>query len=127
MRFHLDEDQSHRARSVAMVRYHLDVTATPDEGLFRRVDREQLMFAGSQGRCIVTRSGPDFIALTAEFLAEGLPHAGVLIVPRSMENHEFDRIARALAWFHHLYPDGVPPYFVGYLQDPPPGWQPVPS
>ena len=126
MKFHLDEDQSHRVRSVAMARDQLDVTTTLGEGLVRRVDREQLTFAASQGRCLVTRNGPDFIALTAEFLADGQPHAGVLIVPRSMENHEYDRIARALAWFHHLYPDGVPAYFVGYLQDPPPDWQPAP-
>jgi hypothetical protein len=123
MIFHLDEDQSHRVRSVAEARYSLGVTTTRDERMSRFTDREQLAFAGREGRCIVTRNGAHFIALTAEFLAEGLPHAGVLIVPRSMENHEYDRIARALAWFHHLYPGGVPAYFVGYLQDPPSHWE----
>jgi hypothetical protein len=45
--------------------------------------------------------------------------AGVLIVPSSMRNDAYARIARALAWYHALYPEGVPPYFVSYLSDPP--------
>jgi hypothetical protein len=127
MIFHLDEDQSPRVQSTATSRYRLDVTSTAEEDLVGLTDREQTLFAGRRGRCVVTCNGPDFIALTGEFLAAGLPHAGVLVVPRSIENHEYGRIARALAWYHDLYPDGVPPYFVGYLQDPPSGWQPAPQ
>ncbi|MGH2589083.1 MAG: DUF5615 family PIN-like protein [Dehalococcoidia bacterium] len=91
------------------MRFHL--------GLDHLTDEEQLLHAAQQGRCIVTRNGVHFIALTHRFIAEELPHAGVLIVPESIENYEFARIARAMAWFHAHYPDGVPPYFVGYLED----------
>jgi hypothetical protein len=34
-------------------------------------------------------------------------------------NDAYARIARALAWYHSLYPEGAPPYFVSYLNDPP--------
>lgn len=81
-------------------------------------DEEQLQFAAMHDRCIVTRNGPDFIALTHRFIEEQLPHAGVLIVPDSIENYEFARIARSMAWFHERYPGGAPPYFVGFLEDP---------
>jgi len=60
----------------------------------------------------------EIIALTDIVRPKGLPHAGVLIVPCSMPNHAYARIARALAWHHERYPDGVPPYFVSYLHDP---------
>jgi hypothetical protein len=39
-----------------------------------------------------------FHRLTRRFIEEGLPHAGVLIVPNSTQNYEFARIARAVAW-----------------------------
>ena len=58
-------------------------------------DEDHLQFAAQHGRCMVTRNGPDFIWLTRRFIGEQLPHAGVLIVPDSIENYEFARIARA--------------------------------
>lgn len=122
MRFHLDEDQSTSTARAARRRYILDTTSSHELGLDHAPDDEQLLYAGREGRCLVTRNGGDFISLTASFRSEQLPHAGVLIVPPSMPNEAFNRIARALAWYHALYPDGVPPYFVSYLQDPPAGW-----
>jgi hypothetical protein len=125
MRFHLDEDQSGSTARTARLHYALDVTASHEAELDGSTDEEQLLHAGRHGRCLVTKNGDDFIALTERFAIEQLPHAGVLVVPPSMPNEAYSRIARALAWFHHLYPDGVPPYFVGYLQDPPPDWPPA--
>jgi predicted nuclease of predicted toxin-antitoxin system len=119
MKFHLDADQSQSVAVVARTVHGIDVTSSHSLGLDHLIDEEQLLYAAQQGRCIVTRNGPDFIALTRRFIEEELPPAGVLIVPESIETHEFARIARALAWFHVFYPDGVPPYFVGYLEDPP--------
>jgi len=87
-------------------------------------DAELLRWGGVHGRCIVTKNGGDFIQLTRQFEADQIPHAGVLVIPRSIENDEFARIARASAWYHQMYPEGVPPYFVDYLRDPPDGWSP---
>ena len=119
MKFHLDEDQSTSTARAARQRHDLNVTSSHELGLDRASDEEQLLHAGREGRCLVTRNGGDFIALTDAFEAEQLPHAGVLIVPRSMPNDAYARIARALAWYHARYPEGVPPYFVSYLHDPP--------
>src|SRR5215211_2921010 len=118
MRFYLDEDQSPSTAETAQARYDLDVVTSHNLGMDGATDEEQLLYAGRTGRCMVTKNGDDFIALTDSFAVEGLPHAGVLIVPRSMPNHAYARIARALAWHHERYPDGAPPYFVSYLHDP---------
>jgi predicted nuclease of predicted toxin-antitoxin system len=122
MKYHLDEDQSPSTARTGRRHYNLDVTSSHELGLDHLSDEEQLLFAGREGRCLVTKNGRDFIALTAAFRAGQLPHAGVLIVPASMPNEAFDRLARALAWYHALYPEGVPPYCVAYLQDPPEDW-----
>lgn len=119
MRFYLDEDQSPNIAQAAEARHHRDVVASHDFGMDGATDEEQLLYAGRPRRCIVTKNGDDFIALTDSFSAEGLPHAGVLIVPRSMPNHAYVRIARAIAWYHERDPDGVPSYFVSYLHDHP--------
>jgi predicted nuclease of predicted toxin-antitoxin system len=118
MKFHLDEDQSPRTARAAR-RYDLDVTSSHELGLDRVPDEEQLLHAGKEGRCLVTKNGSDFIALTDAFEAEQLPHAGVLIVPHSMPNDAYACIVHALASYHADYPDGVPPYFVSYLYDQP--------
>lgn len=117
MRFHLDADQSATVAAIAVRAFGIDVMSSHDLGMDHLSDEEQLLFAAQDERCIVTRNGSDFIAITGRFLEEGLPHAGVLIIPDSIQNYEFSRIARAMAWFHAQYPDGVPPYFVGYLSD----------
>jgi predicted nuclease of predicted toxin-antitoxin system len=124
IRFHVDEDQSQRIAHVARERFGLEVTASHELGMDRATDDEQLAFAGNAGRCIITRNVKDFEPLTRRFQLEAQPHAGVLVVPISMLGGEFFRIARALAYFASLYPDGVEPYFVSYLQDPPDDWEP---
>jgi predicted nuclease of predicted toxin-antitoxin system len=123
MRFHLDEDQSPITARTARQRYGLDVSSSHEDGLDGTTDEEQLLHAGRVERCIVTKNADDFIGLTDRFEHEQLPHAGVLIVPPSMPNDAYARIARAIAWYCTLYPEGVPPYFVSYLGDPPDDWQ----
>jgi len=127
MRFHLDEDGSQTTAQISRRLYALDATSSHETGMEGMTDGELLRWGGLEGRCIVTKNGSDFIRLTREFQAEHLPHAGVLILPRSIENDEFARIARALVWYHSIYPEGVPPYFVDYLRDPPEAWRPDPE
>ena len=117
-RFHLEEKQSPSTAQAARQRHGLDVTASHELGLNGSTDEEQLLYAARDGRCIVTKNGDDFLALTDSFAAEGLPHAGVLIVPHWIPGHAYARIARVLAWYHQRYPEGVPTYFASYLSDP---------
>jgi predicted nuclease of predicted toxin-antitoxin system len=119
MRYYLDEDQSQKTAQTADQHFGLYIASSHQVGLDHAPDDEQLLFAGREGLCIVTRDGSDFIALTDLFESQQLPHAGVLIIPRSIPNNAYFRIARALAHYHELYPDGVPPYFISYLHEPP--------
>jgi uncharacterized protein with PIN domain len=103
MRFHLDE---HVARGVAdgLRRRGIDVTTTTDAGLSSATDADQLAFARSQGRVLVTHDA-DFLRLHRG----GRLHAGIvychqregsigdilrgllliweLLAPQEMENH----------------------------------------
>jgi hypothetical protein len=119
MRFYLDEDQSDLIAEIARLRFGLDVTSAHRVGTKGTPDSAQLAYAAAERRCIVTRNGDDFRRLTVRFLAQGLPHAGVLIVPASWPQRAWTRIVRALAHYHALYPDDAPPYLVDYLRDPP--------
>jgi hypothetical protein len=122
--FHVDEDQSQRVAEIARARYGLTVSSSHELGMDNATDDEQLAHAASLGRCLVTRNFRDFEILTRRLQLAGAAHAGIVFVPTSMRTEEFARIARALAYFASLYPDGVEPYFIGYLQDPPEGWEP---
>ncbi len=119
MRFYLDEDLSHRIAAIGRDRYGLDVISSHDVAMDHATDDEQLAFAAEQGRCIVTGNDRHFTRLTAEYIAEGRPHAGVLIVPSSMPRQNFDLMARAPAAYHELHPAPFIPYLVDYVRLPP--------
>ena len=115
MRFYLDE---HFSKVIAEIcqRHGIDVLTTRDAGRNGATDDIQLLFAGEEGRCVVTENRRDFERLTHRFRARGLPHAGVLLLPRSLPKHDFAGIAGALIHFHSLYPEGMPPYTVAFLR-----------
>jgi hypothetical protein len=64
---------------------------------------------------LVTKNGSDFRSLTVEFEAELPPHAGVLTQPASFDGSEYSMIVERIARWNEPYPDGLPPYFFGYL------------
>jgi endonuclease/exonuclease/phosphatase family metal-dependent hydrolase len=59
-------------------------------------DREQLRTAAVDRRVFVTYNRNDFIHWTVEFFRAGIPHAGVLILSRSVPRDRPVSIARAL-------------------------------
>ncbi len=68
-------------------------------------DEAQLELATREQRVLVTRNRDDFIVLTVDAFRAGTPHAGVLIVPRSLPNHLPQRIAHALRRWCDEHPD----------------------
>lgn len=72
IRFHLDE---HLAKLVAhaLCQYGFDVTRPSEVGLLSADDPEQLEFATSEGRVLVTHDD-DFLRLHAQ----GIDHAGIV-------------------------------------------------
>lgn len=73
-----------------------------DLGRTGLADEEQLSFAASEGRILVTRNRDDLMRLTDECFAANRPHAGIIILPRSLPNDRPRAIADALiAWAGH--------------------------
>jgi predicted nuclease of predicted toxin-antitoxin system len=117
MRFHLDEDLSDEIATSAREHFGLDVSSTHLVGMEHATDEEQIAYGASVRRCVVTRNAKDFRPLTAQFLADAIPHPGVVIIPHTLTGREYMRIARGLARLHELYPDDVYSYLVVYLPD----------
>lgn len=115
MKFHLDEDISPRVAEIARGRCQLDVVSAHDAGTSGWDDAAQLRYAAERGRCIVTRNRDDFIRETRTAFEAGSPHAGVLIVTRSLPNDHFTSIAAALCMYSQRFPDDMQAYTIDFL------------
>ena len=96
VRFLLDEDLPPQVAVVARS-LGLDIVSVHEIERTGLTDEDQLRFAASESRILVTRNRDDFIALTHRAYATNAPHHGVLLVPRSAPNTHPERIARSLA------------------------------
>ena len=113
MRFLLDEDLT---PSIAEIARGLGLDAVSVHEIGRRgfEDEEQLRFAASQQRILVTRNRDDFLRLMALFFQTGEFHPGLLIVPYSLPNHRPERIAHALKRWRER-PGDPGSHFVDFL------------
>src|ERR1700682_468671 len=106
MKFYLDEDISPRVADIARGRCQLDVVSAHEVAALEWDDGMQLRYAAEQGRCLTTRNRDDFIAETLTAYEAQTPHAGVLILTRSLPNDQFTAIAAALWAYSAHFPDG---------------------
>jgi len=102
----------------------LDVVSVYECGRGELRDDEHLRLAAADGRLFVTRNRNDYLRWTVEFARVAAPHAGVLIVPRSVPATRPEPLARALA--HRVATTGatlggmpLTPYFVDFITAPP--------
>jgi predicted nuclease of predicted toxin-antitoxin system len=116
MKFYLDEDLSPKIAE-SLRKLGSDVISAHEVQMIGASDDEQLDFAATERRCLVTFNRNDFILLTHLYLDSNRPHCGVIVVPYTFRGNEFRRIAKALAGFASLNPDGLPPYAVAFLRD----------
>ena len=114
MRFYLDENLSEEIAVIARG-LGLDVVSSHGSGRDKLTDEDQLTLAAAEGRCVVTANRDDFIRLTNLFFAEQRPHAGVLILPRSIPTNNFARIAHALAGYAAAHTSASTSYLLDYL------------
>ncbi|MCB9537686.1 MAG: DUF5615 family PIN-like protein [Myxococcales bacterium] len=77
-RLYLDEDVS-TAVAVAMERRGFDVLTTLAAGRRGTLDEEQLDFAASEARTLITFNRGDFARLHQLILGEGGHHAGIVV------------------------------------------------
>ncbi|MBA2666511.1 MAG: DUF5615 family PIN-like protein [Trueperaceae bacterium] len=96
VRFLLDEDLPPTVSAIARS-LGLDIVSVHEIGRTGMSDEDQLGFAASASRILVTRNRDDFIALTRRAYATNAPHHGVLLVPRSAPDTHPELIARSLA------------------------------
>jgi hypothetical protein len=115
MLFFLDEDHSDIIAVIAR-RRGVDVISSHECGRNGLTDEQQLLHAAAEGRAVISRNYDDFNRLSRRFLERGLPHAGVVLVPRSMPNRHYSAIAAAIVRFDALHPDGIPPYGLMWLE-----------
>ncbi|GCA90395.1 hypothetical protein MiTa_03754 [Microcystis aeruginosa NIES-4264] len=77
---YMDEDMSALVATLLRSR-GLDVTTVPEQSTLGKTDSEQLEFAASLGRCLVTHNRVDFERLHLQFIEEGREHCGIIVVP----------------------------------------------
>lgn len=94
-RFLLDENLSDTVAVVAR-NLGLDVESVYGRQLANIDDERLLVRAAIDGRILVTRNRDHFLKLSREFTAADKPHAGVLVVPRSIPGHRPEPLAYAL-------------------------------
>jgi hypothetical protein len=78
---YIDEDMSALVATLLRSR-GLDVTTVPEQATLGKTDREQLEFATSLCRCILTHNRVDFERLHLQFIKEERQHFGIIVVPQ---------------------------------------------
>lgn len=114
MKFYLDEDMTPKIAEL-LRQEGIDATSAHDVNMLQASDLEQLEYAASKKRCMVTRNRDDFIRLTVQFFNEHRPHFGVLIVPHSYPGDRFNRIADALKKYAIDHKAGIAAYGIDFL------------
>ena len=114
MKFYLDEDLSPQI-AVQLRNRGIDSISAHESGMLGASDLEQLMFASSQKRCLVTKNRDDFIRLTVQFFNDNLPHFGLLIIPSTIPGDRFSQIANELLSYANDCPDDLPNYTIDFL------------
>ena len=94
-RLHLNEHLSPRLAE-ELRRYGFDVISSQKADMLTTPDDEQLAFAASEGRAIVTFNVSDFMALHEQYLAENKTHYGIICSSREAVNVLFHRLLRLL-------------------------------
>ena len=76
-----DEDMSAMVAILLRSR-ELDVTTVPEQETLGKSDREQLEFATSLDRCLVTHNRVDFEQLHLEYMENDEVHSGIIVIPQ---------------------------------------------
>ncbi len=78
IRLYLDEDIHKRVASALRLR-HFDVVSAHEVGRWGLSDEEQLTYAATEGRTILTYNTPDYLRLHLDWLRSGKEHYGIIV------------------------------------------------
>jgi len=112
----LDEDLSPRIAQ-ALRKLGIDAVSVHEVGRQGLSDREQLEYAVSEKRCLVTRNRDDYLILTRELFDRSEPHEGVLVISSRLAPDDFGRIASAVKEYIDLYGDGPTGFLFDFVSD----------
>jgi predicted nuclease of predicted toxin-antitoxin system len=104
LKFYLDENITPDIAPAA-ARLGIDATSARAAGMLGKTDEEQLAYAASEGRCIVTCDVEDFNDLARRWRAADRSHAGILLVSRKINSDRSGEVARALLRLNDAQPD----------------------
>ena len=79
IRLYIDEDSMSRGLVRALRARGVDVITALDADMIEREDKEHLDYAMEQGRVLYTFNVRDFYRLHASYVAQGKPHAGIIL------------------------------------------------
>ena len=80
IRLYFDEDSMHRSLVRTLRARGVDVITALEAGMIEREDAEHLDYATEQGRVLCTFNVGDFYRLHSEYVAQGKPHAGIILM-----------------------------------------------
>lgn len=81
VRLYVDEDAEEHAVVHALRTRGVDVLTTLEANLSSATDEQQLAFATAEGRAIYSFNVGDFARLHGDYLARGVEHAGIIVIP----------------------------------------------
>lgn len=80
IRLYLDEDAMSRSLARELRARGIGVTTALAERMLGEDDVTQIEFAHAEGRVIYTYNVADFYRLHTQYLSEGKPHSGIILV-----------------------------------------------
>jgi hypothetical protein len=117
LKFYIDEDISPKIAEILRDN-NIDAVSAHEVGRSGTgiTDEEQLAYASTEGRCLVTYNGRHYITLTGKFFEKEWKHAGIVIIPSSMPSDNFGMISKALIEYVGQHKKGVPSYMCDFLK-----------
>ncbi|BBO85429.1 hypothetical protein DSCO28_59950 [Desulfosarcina ovata subsp. sediminis] len=116
MKLYLDEDISPKVSEI-LRKNGIDAVSAHEKGMLGASDEEQLTFAAAKERAMVTRNRDDFITLTVQAFEALRPHKGLIIVPHTISESDFGKLAALLTTYAKNHPRGLESYTIEFLSN----------